>query len=490
MPATPPSDPSGAAPQAWLAEALGKQLAGNLSGALLMYRRILSREPEHPDAWCNLGLVLQQMGQDEAAAEACAKALALAPGNPIVHCNLGNLLLGRKDYQGALGHFRQALALDPTHVPALTDLSAVLGRLGRLKEALDANDRALLQEPERAELHLNRGYTLMRSGRLEEAESALRGALVLQPELPRAAWNLAYVRLLQGRYLEAWPDFGARLRVPEAGDNLRDYPQPHWQGEPFPGRTLLIWVEQGLGDTLQFARYLPLVKARGGRVIFQVYPELLGLLSPLAGADEVLGRDAELPPFDLQVPLMDLPALFRSTPQDLPNEVPYLACPDPASYLPAPELLRPLAQGAGKQKVALVWAGSAQHPDDARRSLAPSLLAPLAAIPGVQWLSFQLGAKELPPLPGLVDLGDALRDFRDTAYALDRCDLVITVDTALAHLAGAMGIPVLLLLPFFPDWRWLMRGQDSAWYPTMRIYRQPVPGDWASVLDHVLNDLR
>ena len=455
-----------------------------------MYRRILSREPEHADAWCNLGLVLREMGQEAAAHAACSKALELAPDNPIAHCNLGNVLLGRQDSQGALEHFQQALRLDPGNVPALADLSAVLGRLGRLKEALEADERALRLEPERPELHLNRGYTLMRSGRLTEAETALGRALELQPDLHRASWNLAYVRLLQGRYLEAWPDFGARLRIPEARANLRDYPQPHWQGEPFPGLTLLIWVEQGLGDTLQFARYLPLVKARGGRVLFQVYPELLGLLTPLAGADQLLGRDQPLPAFDLQVPLMDLPALFRSTPEDLPDQVPYLACPGADSFLPGPELSRRLALGPGKQKVAVAWAGNPGHADDARRSLPPALLGPLGVLPGVQWLSFQLGESALPPLPGLVALGDQLRDFRDTAYALERCDLVITVDTALAHLAGAMAIPVLLLLPFFPDWRWQMHGSDSAWYPSMRIYRQPTPGDWPSVLEHVLNDLR
>jgi Flp pilus assembly protein TadD len=481
-------EPTGTAPQAWLAEALGKQLAGNFPGALLTYRRILSRAPDHPDVWCNLALVLRELGQREPALEACAKALALAPGNPIAHCNLGNLLLDGKDVQGALDQYRLALELDPGNVPALANLSAALSHQGRLEEALEADERALLLEPLRADLHLNRGYTLMRSGRLGEAEDAYLRALSLEPGLPKARWNLAYVRLLQGRYLEAWPDFEARLAIPEARENLRAYPQPRWQGEPFPGRTLLVWVEQGMGDTVQFARYLPQVKARGGQVLFQLYHGLHGLLASCPGADQVVAGEDDLPPFDLQVPLLDLPALFRSHLEDLPNRVPYLACPP--DYVPGPELTRKLALRAGQSKVALVWAGNPKHADDARRSLDPALLAPLAALPDLQWLSLQMAPAALPPLPGLLSLGDDLKDFRDTAWVLAQCDLVVSVDTAVAHLAGAMGLPVLLLLPFFPDWRWLMRGEACAWYPTMRIYRQPAPGAWEPVVARLVEDLR
>ena len=472
----------------WLAEALGRQVAGNFPGAMLIYRRILSRDPEHADAWCNLGLVLKELGQPEAAQDACVKALALAPGNPIVHCNLGLLAMDRKDPTQALVHYRQALTLDPGNVPALSGLSAAMGRLGRLPEALEADELALRQEPDRAELHLNRGYTLMRSGRLPEAEGELLRALEREPSLANAAWNLAYLRLLQGRFLEAWPTFAARLAIPEAKANLRDHAQPRWDGAPFPGRTLLIWVEQGLGDTLQFVRYLPRVKALGGTVLFQTYDGLVGLLQGFPGADAVLGESDPLPAFELQVPLMDLPALFRSTPEDLPNEVPYLGTP--AGYTPSPALEATLRRGAGPRRVGLVWAGSAAHADDARRSLDPARLAPLASLTGIQWLSLQVGARSLPPLRGLVTLDGLLADFRDTAYALQTCDLLITVDTAVAHLAGALGLPTLLLLPFFPDWRWGMTGPDTPWYPTMRLYRQPEPGAWGPVLDQLLEDLQ
>jgi Flp pilus assembly protein TadD len=479
-------NPPGIDLRPWLAEALGRQLRSDYPGALLLYRRILSRDPDHADAWCNLGFVLRELGQAEPAQEACQRALALAPGNPIVHCNLGLLAQDRADLEGALRHYRRALALDPEHVPALSCLAAVLGRLGRLDEALAADERALALEPDRAELHLNRGYTRMRSGHLAEAEADLSRALALEPNLPRATWNLAYLRLLQNRHREAWPDFGARLQVPEARNNLREYPQPRWRGQPFPGQTLLVWVEQGLGDTLQFVRYLPRVKALGGRVLFQTYDALLGLLGDIPGADQVLGEHGQPPAFDLQVPLLDLPALFQSTPQDLPADVPYLATPQ--GYRPPAELARLLAL-AGPHRVALAWAGSPAHADDARRSLDPALLSPLATLPGIQWLSLQVGPRALPPLPGLVQLGGHLPDFRATAWALEQCDLLITVDTAIVHLAGAMGVPALLLLPFFPDWRWAMTGAATPWYPTLRIYRQPAPGDWPAVIAQLRADL-
>jgi hypothetical protein len=247
-----------------------------------------------------------------------------------------------------------------------------------------------------------------------------------------------------------------------------------------------VWVEQGLGDTLQFARYLPLARARGGRVLFQTYALIRGVLGDLAGADQVLTELDELPPFDLQAPLLDLPALFGSTLEDLP---PPARLGPPPGHVP-PESLRRKLEAPGR-KAGLVWAGSPTHLDDARRSLDPALLAPLAGL-DLTWMSLQVGARTIPPLPGLVDLGADFRDFSDTAWALSRLDLVVTVDTAVAHLAGSMGVPTHLLLPFFPDWRWLMEGETSPWYPSVRIHRQPAPGAWEPVVErvaHSLNDL-
>ena len=468
----------------WLAEALGKQKAGNLGGALLVYRRVLSLDPEQPDAWCNLGGILHAMGRDEEALDACTRAVALAPGNPSAHTNLGSVLGASGDLEGALARYTQALALDPVNLVATSNLAGALGQLGRLEEALEADRRALALAPRHPKLNLNLGFTLMRLGRLAEAETFFLEALALDPGLAMARWNLSYVRFLQGRFLEAWPDFGARLDVPRGMDNRRGFPEPLWAGEPFPGRTLLVWVEQGLGDTLQFARYLPLAKALGGTVLFQTYGALAGLMGRSPGADRVVSEHEELPPFDLQVPLLDLPVLFPAGPGALPPPVPMAP---PPQYTPPPALEAAL-QGPGR-KGGLVWAGSPSHQDDARRSLAPALLAPLAEVPGVTWMSLQVGAQALPPLPGLRDLAPAFRDFSDTAYALSRLDFLVTVDTAVAHLAGSMGIPVHLLLPFFPDWRWLMEGRDCPWYPSVTLHRQAAPGAWAPVVARLAKEL-
>ena len=470
--------------QPWMTEALGKQKAGNLGGALLAYRRVVSRAPDHAEAWCHLGVLLHTLGRDEEAREACSKALALAPGNPVAHTSLGNVLDTLGDLEGASALFRQALALDPRNLSATANLAGVLGRQGRLEEALAGDRAALALAPGNPALNLNLGHTLLRLGRLDEAESTLATALDLAPGLPKARWNLAYLRLLQGRYLAAWPDFSARLLVPGGQDNLRGFPQPAWDGGPFPGRTLLVWVEQGLGDTLQFARYLPAVKALGGTVLFQTYTTLQDLLRHTPGADRVLSEQDALPPFDLQVPLLDLPALFRSVAETIPAPLPLQP---PPGHVP-PAALAAKLQTPGR-KAGLVWAGSRSHQDDARRSLDPALLASLAGVQGLRWMSLQVGAAGWPALPGLVDLGTDFRNFSDTAYALARLDLVVTVDTAVAHLAATMGLPVHLLLPSFPDWRWLLAGRRSPWYPTVTIHRQPTPGAWAPALAEVVEEL-
>lgn len=462
----------------WAQEALAKQKAGNLTGALLAWRRVLSRDPDHPDAWCNLAVALHGLGRAEEAWQACAEALRLAPGNPAAHTAQGNLLAARGDLEAALACYRRALDLAPDDLAATAQMAAALLKLGRAEAALEADRAALALAPERADLRLNLGFTLMRMLRLEEAERELGEALARRPDLALARWNLAYLHLLQGRLREAWPDFGARLEVPQGLDNLRGFREPAWDGGPFPGRTLLVWAEQGLGDTLQFARYLPRVKALGGTVLLQAYGPLRALLEGLPGADRILGDQDPLPPFDLQAPLMDLPARFGDGLEDLP----------PPAALRATRPAPPELAGPGR-RIGLVWAGSAAHQDDARRSLDPSLLAPLAALAGIRWFSLQLGPGPRPDLPGLVDLAPRLGDLADTAAAVARMDAVISVDTAVAHLAGSLGVRTHLLLPHFPDWRWLLARADSPWYPSLVLHRQPAPGDWRSVIAALAEEL-
>ena len=305
---------------------------------------------------------------------------------------------------------------------------------------------------------------------------------------PQRDWEESHLRLLFGEFARGWALNEARVRVPGLITPVRQFTQPAWQGEPFPGRTVLLHWEQGFGDTLMFLRYVPMVKALGGRVVLAVQRELADLAATCGGADQVVPHPDPLPPFDLQASLFSLPRVFGTELHSIPAGIPYLDVPARVPNRQA--LAEVLAGSAGKVRVGLVWAGRPAHPRDAERSLDPGLLAPLAALPGVAWHSFQIGAPRPVPLPDLRVLAPLLSNFSDTAYALSGMDLVLAVDTALVHLAGALGVPALVLLAFAPDFRWLLDRDDSPWYPSLRLYRQPVPGAWAPVLQRVLRDLQ
>ena len=285
-----------------------------------------------------------------------------------------------------------------------------------------------------------------------------------------------------------WNRYESRLQCPGLIGPERTFSQPRWGGETYEGKTLLVHYEQGLGDTFMFVRYAARVKALGGRVVLEAQPSLVDVVATCPGVDEVIPHGAPLPPFDLQVPLLSLPALFQTELHSIPAEIPYLNVPDQVSN--RQRIMGLLAESKDRIRVGLAWAGNPGHIRDSERSLPPSLLAPLVALPEVAWYSFQLGAKANPSLPSLVSLSSSLRDFSDTAYALSGMQLVITVDTALAHLAGAMGIPTLLLITYFPDFRWMMGREDTPWYPTMKLYRQPSPGDWSGAIRNLINDLQ
>ena len=301
------------------------------------------------------------------------------------------------------------------------------------------------------------------------------------------AWNRSLLSLRLGDMPGGWDQYEARWLMPGLVVPERNFPQPRWQGQPFARRTLLLHFEQGLGDTLMFVRYATQAKALGGRVLLAAQVPLADLVATCPGVDEVIPHGAPLPPFDFHLPLLSLPAVFRTTLDSIPAEVPYLDIP---TTVPNREwIARTLAVSQGQTRIGLVWAGSRTHKGDAQRSIPPSVFEALGALHDVAWYSFQIDTVDLPSLPGLISLDPMLRNLSSTAYALSGMDLVITVDTALAHLAGALGIPTLLLLPFFPDWRWLLGREDSPWYPTLRLYRQSMPGDWSGVLGRVVADL-
>ncbi|MDR3684471.1 MAG: tetratricopeptide repeat protein [Geothrix sp.] len=368
---------------------------------------------------------------------------------------LAGCLLEQGDLGGARAALEQVLAWDPGHLVAHETLVQV---------HLGAGDPARAhKEQTRRALFLDG-----RSG-------------------PAADCVWAHATLLYGEMPLGWDLYEARLAAPGLTMPERHFTHPRWNGESFPGKTLLLHYEQGLGDTLMFVRFAPRVKALGGRVLLAAQRPLADLVATCPGIDEVIPKGGPVPPFDCHFPLLSLPWLFRTELASIPAEVPYLRVPPHVPNRQA--LCERLALGAGRLRVGLAWKGSSDHPRDAQRSVPPACLTPLAKLPGVAWYSFQREGGLPEPFPGILALGPLLSTFSDTAFALEAMDLLITVDTAVAHLAGALGIPTLLLVTNIPDWRWLMDRDDSPWYPTLRIYRQPLPGDWDSVVQHVLADL-
>ncbi len=365
-------------------------------------------------------------------------------------------------------------------------LAGTLLDRGELTEAARLLEQVTAQEPgHRAAWWLLR-TVLARKGDWKGLRTVLETLVRLDPPGDLRDFYEAHLRLLFGDLRRGWELYEARRRLPDLTIDWQ-WSQPEWDGRPFPGKTLLLHWEQGLGDTLMFVRYAARAKALGGRVVLLAQPELADLAGTCPGVDQVFSHRYPTPPHDFWAPLLSLPHRFGTDLDSIPCEVPYLDVPDQVPNRLA--ITTALAASAGRTRVGLAWAGSAKHPRDQERSLPASALAPLGGLPGVAWHSFQIEPGSAPPLPGLVDLAPLLANFSDTAYALSGMDLVITVDTALAHLAGALGIPALVLLAFGPDSRWLLHRPDSPWYPSLRLYRQPRPGDWDPVLEALARDL-
>lgn len=431
-------------------------------------------------------LRLQRAGR-LAEAEGLYRGVAAAGGPFAVDAriNLGALLDETGRHEEALSLYREALlsrACDPI---ALNNMGSTLFKLGRFPEAAETFRLALHAAPDSPEAAIAIGASLQRSGEVAAAIACFRDVVARHPDSAEGHWNLSLALLLAGEFREGWAEYQWRWRRDSFTSPKRGFREPAWDGSPLGGRRILVHGEQGLGDTLQFARYLPMVAARGGRVIAECQSaSLKPLLRGIPGVAELFVMGEELPPFDLQVPLLSLPYLFGTTLETVPCDVPYLAPPPERPALWRAKL--PADQGF---KVGVVWGG--KPVPDPFRSCTLKALAPLAAIPGVSLYSLQVGegGAHAGDCPGLIDLTAGIRDFGDTAALICRLDLVISIDTSVAHLAGALGKPVWLLLPKACDWRWLMGREDSPWYPTMRLFRQKRQGEWGEVVERVAREL-
>jgi Flp pilus assembly protein TadD len=457
---------------------------GNLTEAAELNARAVAIRPNFPEALSNLASALSELGKLEEAADACRRAIAIKPNFPGAHVNLGIVLKKLGRHLDAEASFQEALRLQPDLPDAHYNLGILQEELGRPVEAEASLRTALRLQPDSHRALVSLGVVLRHLGRVEDAESCFAGALRLKPNDAESHLNLACTLLLAGRMADGWEHFEWRWKT-KLSERARDY-STLWKGEPIRGRAILLHAEQGLGDTLQFCRYAPRLAAAGAKVILQVPPALVRLLSRLPGVTATVARGDPLPPFDLHCPLMSLPRASGTTLDTIPG-APYLEA-EPALSATWRERLA----GLPGVKVGLVWAGGRRaNPDlaaiDARRSITLNMLAPLGEVPGVSFISLQKGepaaqAASHPPDLALHDFTAELGDFADTAALVDALDLVISVDTSVAHLAGGLGKPVWLLNRFDTDWRWLLNRDDSPWYPTLRQFRQPSPLDWEGVI--------
>lgn len=496
--------------------------------AATFYRRALQVKPDLAPAWNNLGRLHVDAGELKPAADCFLHAIRLKPDFAEPHFNLGDILRALKRPRVAIEAYTNALRLNPGFAGAWNNLGNLLKDGGNLDKAADCFREVIRLQPDNHGGYYNLGSTLKDIGLAKEAAAHLQNAIRLQPghaeswnnlalvhkneaewdkaiacfgesirlksELAAAYWNRSFVHLLHGRFREGWQDYEWRFRLPNW---RRIYPyrprQPRWDGTADPNLTILVHDEQGLGDTLQFVRYLPEVRRRCGRVILETRRELIPLLKDSAAIDEIVARpeDERMPGVtaDLHVPLMSLPFIFGTTGDTVPAEVPYIR----------PDALRSSAWAARIDgpglKVGLVWAGRPEHQNDRNRSCRLETFLPLARIPGVRLYSLQKGPAESQIAnsalrDAIVHLGPELHDFSDTAAALSHLDLLVSVDTSVAHLAGAMARPVWVLLPNIPDWRWMLDREDSPWYPTMRLFRQTGISTWSPLADKVAAELR
>ena len=448
-PAIQPPDPTVPenAKQAFLAAAQRHQ-AGDNDGAMKLYVRALDLYPQFADAYNNIGVILRAQEKLPAAAACFRRALSIREANSAVLSNLGNVLWQMLRFEEAAAAFRRSLELDPTRPETLHNLGLLLHSMGDYPGAVECFDKSLASKDGNVDV----------------------------------LWDRSLTRLVMGDFDRGWPEYEIRWRLKH--NPPRRFPFPLWEGQENRTISLLVHHEQGLGDSIHFCRYLPMAAPRVGRLVFECQAELARLMTGIPGVAEVIPSGRQTPACDYHVPLLNLPRFFRTNFDNIPAEIPYLQAPQGVA---APTVHRPTGT---KLAIGIVWAGKPSHNNDKNRSTSLDKFLCLADLPGVALYSLQKGLRtaDIQTLGAqalVTDIGSKLTDFAETAALLPQLDLIVAVDTAVVHLAGALGIPTFVLIPYTPDWRWLRGRDDTPWYPTLRLFRQPKPREWDSVFDRV-----
>lgn len=451
-----------------LKQAQAARLSNNLDHAAMLLAHAFERQPESLWVAKELALLHQQRGEWLEARDCLELILAQEPNNTEALNVLGHVYQSWGKLSEALTHWQRAVEIKPDYAEAWQNLGLAHEHLDQQPEAIAAHQQAVRLQPHNARAHRLLGMAQLDYGLLPAANQCFDRALELDPNDPENQWQHFFIRALAGDFPAAWPLYECRFRLPGRTTPDHDFDQPRWQGEPLPSQTLLLHAEQGYGDTIQMARYIPQVAKRVNRLIIWAPEPLVPLLKTMTGVDEVISRKTSALEFDIHLPLMSLPGVFNDSLETIPCAVPYLGTPSSTAPANPP------------RTVGLAWAGSGSQSLD-RRSLQTEALAPLLNVP-LEWHSLQFGQPvKLPVLDHSADI----TNFSDTADLIQSLDLVISVDTAVAHLAGALGKPVWVLLSQAPDWRWGHEGATTRWYPTARLFRRTDRETWPTLINRV-----
>jgi len=465
------------------------QQIGEIDDAIHSFQKALEYNPYFVDAYLNLGNLFQDKKELENAIISYQKVIQINPNFAGAYYNLGVVLQEKDLLEEAVSAYQKAVQLNPQYADAYHDLGYVFQMKGQFDKAIECYQKVLDLNPEMLDAHNNLGRAYQGQKKINEAIVSYRRAIDMNPDFAEAHCNLSMALLLTGNFRQGWPEYEWRWKL---GDRSRyDFYQPRWTGFDIMGRTLFLYAEQGLGDTLQFIRYASLASDRGARVIVECQKELKSLIEQVKGIEQVITREDPIPEFDFHCPLLSLPMVFDTGLENIPSDIPYITT-DQVIIEKWHEKFR---DRDSRLKMGLVWSGNPKYKADRTRSFELLTFSPLANLKDITFYSLQKGeaskqTKNLPDGMDLVDFMDEVTDFADTTGLIMNLDLIISVDTSVAHLAGAMGKTVWTLLPFAPDWRWMLDREDSPWYPTMRLYRQPSFGDWNPLMDRLVKDLR